>query len=139
MPRLTRYFIKTALIYLAAALLLGLVLALRASIDLPPELLAFSPVYFHLFMVGGVAQLIFGMLFWMLPKYSKAKPRGHEKLAWAAYILINAGLLLRVIGEPLNAVRSDLGVGWLLALSALLQLIGGWAFIVAVWPRVRER
>jgi len=44
-----------------------------------------------------------------------------------------------VIGEPLAAVRSDWGAGWVLALSALLQLIGGWAFISAVWPRVRER
>ncbi len=139
MPRLTRYFIKTALIYLAAAMLLGFLLILRSTIDLPAELLALSPVYFHLFMLGGVAQLIFGMLFWMLPKYSKEKPRGHEQLAWAAYTLINIGLVLRVIGEPLNAVRADLGAGWLLALSALLQLIGGWAFIIAVWPRVRER
>jgi hypothetical protein len=139
MPRLTRYFIKTALIYLAAALLLGLLLMLRATVDLPPELLALSPVYFHLFMVGWVAELIFGMLFWMLPKYSREKPRGHEQLAWATYILINVGLILRVIGEPLNAVHVEWGLGWLLALSALLQLIGGWAFIGAVWPRVKER
>jgi heme/copper-type cytochrome/quinol oxidase subunit 1 len=139
MPRLTRYFIKTALLYLATALLLGLLLALRATVDLPAELLALSPVYFHLFMVGWIAQLIFGMLFWMLPKYSKERPRGHEQLAWAAYILINVGLILRVIGEPLNATQSEWGVGWLLVLSALLQLIGGWAFIGAAWPRVKER
>jgi heme/copper-type cytochrome/quinol oxidase subunit 1 len=126
-------------VYLAAAMLLGLLLALRATVDLPAELLALSPVYFHLFMVGWVMQLIFGMLFWMLPKYSRERPRGPERLAWAAYVLINTGLILRVIGEPLVAVRSDLGAGWLLVLSALLQLIGGWAFIVAVWPRVKAR
>lgn len=130
---------RRSVIYLAAAMLLGLLLAVRSSIDLPPELLALSPVYFHLFMVGWVAQLIFGMLFWMLPKYSREKPRGHEQLAWAAYLLINAGLILRVIGEPLNATQSEWGVGWLLALSALLQLIGGWAFVAAAWPRVKER
>ena len=90
-------------------------------------------------MVGWVMQLIFGMLFWMLPKYSRERPRGHERLAWAAYVLINVGLILRAISEPLAAVRSDLGAGWLLVLSALLQLIGGWAFIVAVWPRVKAR
>ena len=139
MPRLTRYFIKTALVYLAVALALGLLLALRSTVDLPAELLALTPVYFHLFMVGWVMQLIFGMLFWMLPKYSRERPRGPERLAWAAYVLINTGLILRVIGEPLVAVRSDLGAGWLLVLSALLQLIGGWAFIVAVWPRVKAR
>ena len=91
MPRLTRYFIKTALIYLSLSLMLGAVLAARPALALPDELAAFSPVFFHLFMVGWVTQLIFGMLFWMLPKYSRELPRGHEKVAWAANrsILLN--------------------------------------------------
>jgi hypothetical protein len=139
MPRLTRYFIKTALVYLALSLLLGAVLAARAAFDLPAELAALSPVFFHLFMVGWVTQLIFGMLFWMLPKFSRELPRGNEKVAWVAYILINCGLVLRVIGEPLTALRAEWGPGWLLGLSALLQLSGGWAFIANVWPRVKVR
>ena len=139
MPRLTRYFIKTALLYLIAALLLGVLLAARTAFDLPAEIAALSPVFFHLFMVGWVAELIFGMMFWMLPKHSKERPRGNEKLVWAAYLLINAGLMLRLIGEPLNAVQSVLNAGWLLGLSALLQLIGGWAFILNAWPRVKVR
>ncbi len=139
MPRLTRYFIKTALIYLALSLMLGALLAARPALGLPDELAAFSPVFFHLFMVGWVTQLIFGMLFWMLPKYSKELPRGREKVVWAAYWLINAGLVLRVIGEPLTALQPAWGLGWLLGLSALLQLGGGWAFIFNAWPRVRER
>ncbi|HTP10806.1 MAG TPA: hypothetical protein VMP08_21280 [Anaerolineae bacterium] len=139
MPRLTRYFIKTALIYLALSLVLGTVLAARAAFDLPAELATLSPVFFHLFMVGWVTQLIFGMLFWMLPKSSKELPRGNEKLAWAAYILINIGLVLRVVGEPLTALQAEWGLGWLLGLSALLQLIGGWAFIANAWPRVKVR
>ncbi len=139
MPRLTRYFIKTSLVYLAIALALGVVLAARAAFDLPAEFAALSPVFFHLLMVGWAAQLIFGMLFWMLPKQSKEHPRGDERLAWAAYLLINIGLVLRAGGEPLVALRSDLGLGWLLGVSALLQLIGGWAFILNAWPRVKER
>lgn len=139
MPRLTRYFIKTAFIYLALSLVLGALLAARAAFDLPAEFAALSPVFFHLFMVGWVAQLIFGMLFWMLPKYSRELPRGHERVAWLAYGLLNLGLALRVLAEPLTALRSDWGLGWLLALSAVLQLIGGWAFIVNAWPRVKER
>jgi heme/copper-type cytochrome/quinol oxidase subunit 1 len=130
--------IKTALVYLAAALILGLLLAARTAFDLPAEIAAFSPVFFHMLMVGWAAQLIFGMLFWMLPKYSKERPRGPERLAWAAYLLLNAGLILRVIGEPLIVFQPDGGSGWLLLLSAVLQLLGGWAFIVCFWPRVKE-
>jgi hypothetical protein len=139
MPRLTRYFIKTALIYLALSLVLGALLAARAAFDWPAELAALSPVFFHLFMVGWVTQLIFGMLFWMLPKSSKELPRGNEQVAWAAYVLINCGLVLRVIGEPLTVWRAEWGLGWLLGLAALLQLAGGWAFIVNAWPRVKAR
>ena len=139
MPRLTRYFIKTALIYLALSLMLSGLLAARAAFDLPAEFAALSPVFFHTFMVGWVTQLIFGMLFWMLPKYSRELPRGREKLAWAAYWLINCGLVLRIIGEPLVGLRSEWGLGWLLGVSALLQLSGGWAFILNAWPRVKER
>lgn len=139
MPRLTRYFIKTALIYLAVALALGVLLAARSAWDLPAEISAFSPVFFHVLMVGWAAQLIFGMLFWMLPRYSKERPRGNEKLVWFAYVSINLGLVLRVIGEPVNSLQADWGLGWWLALSAGLQLLGGWAFILAVWPRVKER
>jgi hypothetical protein len=139
MPRLTRYFIKTALLHLVAALIVGVLLLARSAFDLPVEIGTLSPVFFHLLMVGWATQLIFGMLFWMLPKYSKEKPRGQEWLAWAAYILVNVGLIMRAIGEPLVALRPEWGLGWMLALSALLQLLGGWAFITNAWPRVKER
>jgi heme/copper-type cytochrome/quinol oxidase subunit 1 len=139
MPSLTRYFIKTALIYFVLALITGVLLLARSAIELPVEIAALSPVYFHLLMVGWVTQLIFGMLFWMLPKFSKERPRGNERLVWAAYLLINAGLILRVIGEPIAAIKPDWNFGWLLMLSAVLQLIGGWSFLVNAWSRVKER
>ena len=139
MPPLTRYFIKTALIYFVLALITGVLLLARNAIDLPPEIASLSPVYFHLLMVGWVTQLIFGMLFWMLPKYSKDKPRGNERWVWAAYLFINVGLVLRMFGEPLVSIRPDWNLGWLLMLSALLQLIGGWSFLINAWSRVKER
>ena len=47
MPALTRWFIKTALIYLVAALLAGVLVAARVPLSLSPELAALTPVYFH--------------------------------------------------------------------------------------------
>jgi hypothetical protein len=40
-------------------------------------------VYVHLFVVGFVAQMIFGVAFWMFPRYSRDEPRGSERLALA--------------------------------------------------------
>jgi hypothetical protein len=139
MPILTRVYIKTSLLYLVAALLVGGVLALAQVVDLPAALRSLSPIYFHLLMVGWITQLIVGMLYWMLPKYSKEKPRGHDPLWWATYILLNIGLLLRVAAEPANALTSGAAWQWGLALSALLQWLAGLTLIAAAWPRVKGR
>src|SRR5664279_2804328 len=94
MPPVARWFIRTALVYLVAALLLGVALMLRLVLNLPPAIGALQPVYFHLLLVGWVTQLIFGVVFWMFPKHSSQQPRGSQALGWATYGLLNAGLLL---------------------------------------------
>lgn len=139
MPTLTRLFVKTSLVYLVTALLLALVFALGQATTLPPLLAATGPVYFHLFLVGWVTQLIMGIVFWMFPKYSREHPRGSERLALATYALLNAGLLLRVVGEPARAVDPAPLWGWLLAASALLQWLAGAGFVANTWGRVKER
>lgn len=139
MPTITRLYVKTSLLYLVAALLLALLFGLAQAITLPPLLAAAGPVYFHLFLVGWVTQLIMGIVFWMFPKYSKEHPRGSERLALATYGLLNAGLLLRVVGEPARAVDPAPLWGWLLAASALLQWLAGAGFVANTWDRVKER
>ena len=139
MPLLTRWFVRTAIACFILALLMGVALMLRLVTNLPPAVAALQPVYFHLLMVGWVSQLIFGVVYWMFPKFSLDRPRGSEWLGWAAYWLLNSGLVLRAIGEPLVAVRPEAGAGWLLAVSATLQLLAGWAFVANTWARVRER
>jgi len=139
MPAVTRWFIKSALAYLAVALLLALILALPNSVQLPDFIRFMNPAYFHLFLVGWVTQMIFGVIYWMFPIITRARPRGSETLAWVCYGLLNAGLLLRVIGEPLTSVRPEPGFGWLLALSAVLQWLAALLFVTLAWPRVKDR
>jgi hypothetical protein len=135
MPTVTRWYIKTSLLYLVAALLVGALLAGRAW--WPSAVWSgLSPVYFHLLMVGWVTQLIFGVVYWLFPKYSKERPRGHEWLAWAVYGLLNSGLLLRAISEPLLTQQAGAFWGWLLALSALLQWLAAIGFVANTWPRL---
>ena len=139
MPPLTRWHIKTALVYFVAALLAGIMLALRAVLELPAVIGVLSPVYFHLLMVGWVTQLIFGVAHWMFPKFSPKQPRGNERLGWATYWLLNAGLLLRVLGEPLLTLQASTFFGWLVAFSAVLQWLAGLGFVANVWGRVKEK
>jgi hypothetical protein len=139
MPALSRWFLKSALAYFVGALLLGVAVAMPAVFAVPPAVLALGPVYFHFFMVGWVSQLIFGVVYWMFPRYSKDKPRGSEPLGWATYGLVNSGLVLRTVGEPLHALQPAAGWGWLLALSAVLQWLAGMAFALNTWGRVKEK
>lgn len=139
MPAYTRWSIKSALLYLAAGLLLALVLALPSTISVPDFFRFMTPAYFHLFLVGWVTQMIFGVIYWMFPIVTRSRPRGDERLAWAVYGLLNAGLLLRVVGEPLNSFNPGGSAGWLLALSALLQWLAALIFVCLAWPRVKDR
>jgi len=132
MPLLTRTFIKTAMIDLALALVLGVLLTLGITSGL-------FPVYIHLLVFGWLTQLIFGVVFWMFPKYSVEKPRGSEVLGWWTYALLNTGLLLRAIAEPIQSTQANSLSGWILVLSAVLQFLSGLAFVFNSWGRVKEK
>ncbi|MBP7962210.1 MAG: hypothetical protein KBG20_12605 [Caldilineaceae bacterium] len=139
MPILTRTFIKTALTYFVLALAVGLLLALRPLVSLPVWAAGLTPVYFHLFMVGWVTELIIGVAYWMFPKFSRESPRGWEGLAWAVYGLLNFGLLARIIAEPAQAAGGGAWTGGLLAASALAQWLAGLLFVANTWPRVKVK
>lgn len=139
MPLLSRYFIKTGLVYLILALLIGLFQAANSWLKWNPLLGAVFPTYLHMLVVGWATQLIFGVAYWMFPKFSKGRPRRNETVGWAVYIALNIGLIARVIGEPLLSLRPDWNTGWLLAVSALSQLGAGWGLVYLLWPRVKER
>lgn len=139
MPTLSRWFIKIGMLYFVVGLTMGAVLLAQPVMGWSSSLQALRPVYLHLLFIGWVTQLIMGVGYWMLPKYSKEKPRGSERLGWAVLIMLNAGLVLRSIGEPAMTLAPQAGLGWMLAVASLLLLLAGWGFILNTWGRVRER
>ncbi|HSM55910.1 MAG TPA: hypothetical protein VK879_07120 [Candidatus Sulfomarinibacteraceae bacterium] len=138
MPPLTRWSIRTSFLYLLAALLVGVLWALRSLISMPPVVNTLSPVYFHLFLVGWITQLIFGVVFWLFPKSEGDRP-DEEPLGWLTYIFLNSGLVLRLIAEPNSAFAPGSVWGWLLVVSAVLQWLAALTFVAGTWPRVYER
>jgi hypothetical protein len=52
---------------------------------------------------------------------------------------MNSGLLLRAIGEPVQALQPNEIAGWMLVLSAALQLAAGLTFAINSWTRVKEK
>ncbi len=135
----SRYFIRTALLYLVAAFLVGELVLINQALAIDGRIGLLMPVFYHLLMVGWVTQLICGVALWMFPPLSRERPRGDERLGWATYVLLNVGLLLRAICEPWHTLAPSLWSSWLLALSALLQVLGIWSFVAAIWPCVKGR
>jgi hypothetical protein len=78
MPLLTRLLIKTSFVYLFLGLLLGILLVIQPAVL--PAAAGLFPVYFHLLAIGWLSSLIFGIGYWMFPKFSLEKPRGSELL-----------------------------------------------------------
>lgn len=133
MPTLTRWYIKSSLVWFVAGLTLGIVSYLLPE-DVPSS--AFRQPFFHMLVVGWVTQLIFGVVYWMFPKASLDQPRGSTALAAITFALLNLGLLARVIGEPAATLGSTAVGGTLMLASAVLQWCAGVGFLVNTWPRV---
>jgi hypothetical protein len=139
MPMITRTMIKTALVYAATGMLLSALWLVDAGLPLHPVLRAVQPTALHLIVVGWLTQLIFGVALWMFPPWSKAQPRGSDALGWSCYGLLNAGLVLRLIAEPLNSYSPLPLLRWMLVAAATAQVIAVWLFVALVWRRIRGK
>ena len=137
MPTVTRWFIKSGMLCLLAALAGLAAVPAHEFLTIPDALLVAWPTLLHLLVVGWLTQLIFGVAHWLFPRKTRESPRGNERLMWLAWGALNTGLLLRVIGEPRALMGHDAGM--LLLTSGLLQLVAAIAFIANTWPRVKAR
>jgi len=137
MPTLSRWFIKSGILWLVIALGLWMVS------EIPGLQSFFSlwiPSIFHLITVGWITQLIFGVAWWMFPRYTKEKPRGHEWLGWLIFAALNLGVLLRLITEPYaTSNRGNVFFTWILLLAAFLQWLAAVLFILNTWKRLQPR
>ncbi|MDT8306549.1 MAG: hypothetical protein RRC07_11490 [Anaerolineae bacterium] len=137
MPPLSRWFIKTALLYLVATFVTGVLAVLDPPLQAIPGSGRLAIIYYHLFMLGWVSQLIFGVANWMFPVRSREAPRGNEQVGWASYGLLNGGLALLLIGEMLRAASSGPAALWLIVLAYLALLLAGLAFVLNTWGRIK--
>lgn len=140
MPTVSRFFIKSGLIYMVAALLVAVAVAAPESWMLPQWTKALDATQIHLFAVGWITQIIFGVAIWFFPNVSRENPRGPEWLCWACFGALNIGLVLRAVSEIAVAAGPG-GVlwSWALTVAAVLHVVAALLFAVAIWPRVKGR
>src|SRR5574338_531253 len=122
MPRLSVWTLRAALLYLMTGFTFGALMLANKGIPFWPALWSLLPVHTEFLLVGWMAQLALGMAFWILPRFPGGS-RGNEKLALAAIVLLNIGLLLAAlqVANPLAlplARLCEAGAGLLFALHA---------------------
>ncbi len=131
MPRLTVWFVRAALVYLLLGFTFGALLLLHKGLPLHPALWSLLPAHIEFVLFGWTVQLVLGMAFWILPRFARPPVRGNEKPAWAAFLLINAGVLL------LGLSAFGPGGAWTVLLGRAAEAAGVIAFAVHAWPRVK--
>lgn len=126
-----RWFLRSAVIWLAAGLLLGMWMGAH-----PERIAMLRAAHLHALLPGFVLLMIFGVGYHVLPRFS-GRPVPWAPGPMAHLVLANLGLLVVVSGFLLRI--SEPGVAELLIpVGGTLILLGATLFIHAVW-RLTER
>ncbi len=139
MPTLSRWSMRAAMFYLIGGMMAGALYWAQAAWSIWTPLAYLSPIYIHMLVVGWLTQLIYGVIYWMFPVIRKDNLRGDPRPAWAVFVLLNVGLLMRIGGEPWRAASPNEINSVLLVVSAIVQTAAGLLYVLVTWPRVREK
>jgi cbb3-type cytochrome oxidase subunit 1 len=131
MPRLSVWFVRTALVYLALGFTVGAVLLAAPGLPLGVPAARLRPVHTEFLLTGWMIQLALGVAYWILPRFRVGPERGREEIAWASYFLLNIGVLTA-------AVASMIGLPAVVPLIGhATQALAAGVFALHAWPRVK--
>ncbi|MCI0393751.1 MAG: cbb3-type cytochrome c oxidase subunit I [Chloroflexi bacterium] len=133
MPRLSAWFVRAALVYLALGFTFGALMLANKGVPLHPALWRLLPAHIEFLLVGWTMQLALGVAFWILPRFWAEPPRGNEAGAWLAFGLLNLGVWLVGWGAVLAAPAG------VIFLRRLAEIGAAVAFAAHAWPRIIPR
>jgi cbb3-type cytochrome oxidase subunit 1 len=111
---------------------LGALMLSSPILGLAPAVLKLRPLHAEILLIGWMAQLAFGVAYWILPRLPGNRPRGRERVAWLSLALLNAGVLAVGLGQILNAPTSVLVVG------RVAEALAVFAFATNAWTRAQR-
>lgn len=133
MPRLSRFFIRSALGCLATGFTIGgLILSAKGG-AVTPRVWGWLGPHIAILIFGWLVQLALGVAYWILPRILDAD-RGRPAWAWGSFAAYQTGLALiglSLAGLWVPAAHSLLAPG-IMAIAAGVVM-----FAVHAWPRVK--
>jgi hypothetical protein len=130
-PRLSVWFVRTALIYLGVGFTLGALILFQKGVPYLGAVWQLLPMHYEFLLIGWTLQLAMGVAFWILPRYLHGAARGDERLVWLAYVLLNAGVLSAGLGSWLGLPADVLLAG------RAAEVLAALLFALQAWPRVK--
>ena len=137
MYSLVRRYLKTAIVFLAVGLLIGVWMqAERDLIGRYPGTYERS-AHTHAILVGFVMMMILGVALWLFPRPAKEDMRYTPQLAEAAYWLVAIGTTTRIAGELARPFTGTLPIRIATFAAGVLQVVGLGVFFYTMWSRIR--
>ena len=128
MSRYEALLIRAALVYLLLTGLLGVLFYFD------PRLIFYLRVtHIHLGVLGFLLSMVMGVAYWMMPRPGGLR---QEKLEALTFYLLNIGLVLRLIFEPLWQYNGYLLFKQLTILSGIMVFFAMFSFAYAMNKRV---
>jgi hypothetical protein len=133
--------VRAAMAWLVVGGLIGI--AMTADPWLPGAWrVRLQPTHLHLLAVGTFLQFALGVAIWLFPRQRTPDlPLGYrERPVFALAAALNAGLVVRLIFEPLSRAGHDrTAVQLALVAGAALQGIALLGLAIHIWRRARPR
>jgi hypothetical protein len=128
MPRLSRWFLVSAMCYLLTGSAAGaaLMLSRANAIHAPAWLL---PMHIEFMLTGWSVQLAMGIAYWILPRHKVEPARGSPALAWGSFAILNLGVLQAALA---GSIRPWPGA----ILGHAAEAAGVLLFATGIWQRL---
>lgn len=137
MPPVSRWSIRLAGLCFFFGLLLWNVSTYLQGTEHRAMGVALHSPSFHLMVVGGLTQIVFGVAWWMFPIKNKDVGRGHPAVAWSAFAFLNTGTFTRVAGGfAMGAGALELS-GYLMLIAAICLPLAAIGFAMMIAGRLK--
>jgi heme/copper-type cytochrome/quinol oxidase subunit 1 len=130
MPKLSVWLVRASLVHMGIGFLFGALILANKGVPFSPWAWRLLNPHIELMIFGWTMQLVMGVAFWILPRFTGKQRYGRVTLGWWSFALLNTGVVLMALGGWF-ALLAPLLAGRLLTLAAVIL------FAVLMWPRVK--
>ncbi|QPC83710.1 hypothetical protein G4Y79_04830 [Phototrophicus methaneseepsis] len=131
MPKLSVYLVRASLIHMGVGFFFGAMILHHKGIPIYGWTWKLLNPHIELMIFGWVMQLVMGVAFYALPRFSQRESRyGAVYLGWWSFFLLNGGVIATAVAQWFDVDSFALS-------GRLLMLLGVLVYAVMIWPRVK--